>query len=143
MATLASDGLIVGRSAAYFTTSLIHETGHAIDSNLMSPNAPHPGSGSAFSSTDLWHDAVNADGYAVSAYGAGSYVEDFPETGRALLLHHIYPGGLSAWSGNNPNLSHIDNQLNRLQASGGDLFTTGGTCDLTKKFPFPKNLVYV
>ncbi len=138
IATLAADGLIVGRSAGYYATSLIHETGHAVDSNLASPVA---GSGTAFSSTSTWHNAVIADGYAVSAYGAGSYVEDFPEAGRAVLLDNIYPGGLAAWSGNNPNLSRISHQLAAFRAVAGSYYVTGGVCDVAKKFPFPTNLV--
>jgi hypothetical protein len=143
IATLAADGIIVGRSAGFFTTSLIHETGHAVDSNLVSPDAPHPGSGSAFSSTSAWHNAVAADGYAVSAYGAGSYVEDFAETGRAVLLDNVYPGGLAAWSGHNPNLTQITNQLSTFRSVASQYYVTGGWCDLGKKFPFPTDLVSV
>ncbi len=138
IATLAADGLIVGRSAAYFATSLIHETGHAVDSNLASPV---DSSGTAFSSTSTWHDAVIADGYAVSAYGAGSYVEDFPEAGRAVLLDNIYPGGLAAFSGNNPNLTHISHQLAAFRAVAGSFYVSGGVCNVAEKFPFPTDLV--
>lgn len=88
IATLAADGIIIGRSEAYFTTSLLHETGHAVDSNLVSPDAPRRGTGTAFSSTSTWCAA------AVSAYGASSYVEDFEfaDAGRAVLLGTVYPG---------------------------------------------------
>ncbi|KAK3328062.1 hypothetical protein B0T19DRAFT_181933 [Cercophora scortea] len=136
IATLAGDGVIVGRSGAYFTTSLVHEMGHAVDSTLVSP-----GSGKAFSSTATWSKAVTADGYAVSAYGAGSLVEDFAETGRAVLLDAIFPGGLAAWSNHNPNLTQITQQLKAFKAVAGGFYATGGTCDLTRKFPFPTSLV--
>ncbi|KAK3685337.1 hypothetical protein B0T22DRAFT_482313 [Podospora appendiculata] len=136
IATLAGDGIIVGRSGAYSTTSLVHEMGHAVDSTLASP-----GGGKAYSSTAAWQKAVTADGYAVSAYGAGSLVEDFAETGRAVLLDNIFPGGLAAWSNHNPNLTQITQQLKAFKAVAGGFYTTGGTCDLAKKFPFPTSLV--
>ncbi|OBT45089.1 hypothetical protein VE00_05137 [Pseudogymnoascus sp. WSF 3629] len=141
IATLAADAIIVGRSEAYFTTALVHETGHAVDSNLASPNAPHPGTGTSFSSTSTWKNAADKDGYAVSAYGAGSYVEDFAETGRAVLLDNTYPGGLRAWSGNNPNLTQITHQLAAFQAVAGRFYVTGSTCDSSHKFPFPTSIV--
>ena len=143
MATLAGEGIIIGRSVAYFPTSLVHELGHAVDSTLASPNAVHPNPGSEFSSTSTWRNAVIADGFAISAYGAGSYVEDFAEAGRAVLLDNIYPGGLAAWSGNNPNLTQITNQISAFKAVTGSYYTTGGSCDITKKFPFPTALVNI
>jgi hypothetical protein len=143
IATLAADGIIVGRSDAFFTTALVHETGHAVDSNLASPDAPQPGSGTAFSSTAPWNTAVVKDGYAVSAYGAGSLVEDFAETGRAVLLNRIYPGGLAAFTNNNPNLTQITNQLATFKSVAGQFYVPGGTCNLNRKFPFPTDLVNV
>ena len=71
----------------------------------------------------------------MSAYGAGSYVEDFPEAGRALLLYTIFPGGLGRWSGNNPDLTQIANRLRVLKSVAGDFYKAGGTCDLSHKFP--------
>ena len=143
IATSAADGMIIGRSSAYFATSLIHEIGHAVDSTLASPDAVHPGYGTSFSSTPAWHAAADADGYAVSAYGAGSYSEDFPDTGRAVLLDAIYPGGLAAWTGNNPNLTQIAHQLAAFKAVAGSYYTVGGTCDPALKFPFPTLFVDV
>ncbi len=137
-ATIAADGLIVGRSDAFITTGLIHETGHAIDTNLASSVA-----GTAYSSSAAWHNAVIADGYAVTAYGAGSYVEDFADAGRVVLLNDIYPGGLSAFAPNNPNLTQIVNQLAAVRSAAGQYYVAYSTCDLTKKFPFPTNLVDV
>ena len=136
MATLAGDGIIIGRSVAYFSTSLVHETGHAIDSTLASP-----GSGKSFSSTTTWANAVKADGFAVSAYGAGSHVEDFAETTRAVLLDNIYPGGLSNFTKKNPNITQITNQLKAYNTVAGSFLTLGGKCDLAKKFPFPTKVV--
>ncbi len=143
IATSAADGMIIGRSTAYFATSLIHEIGHAVDSTLASPDAVHPGYGTSFSSTSAWHAAADADGYATSAYGAGSFGEDFPETGRAVLLDAIYPGGLAAWSNNNPNLTQITHQLAAFKAVAGSFYTVGGTCDPALKFPFPTLFVDV
>ncbi|KAL2129550.1 hypothetical protein VTI74DRAFT_7615 [Chaetomium olivicolor] len=143
MATFAADGIIIGRSGAYFATSLVHEMGHGADSNLVSPDAPHPGSGSAFSSTSAWQTAANADDFAVSAYGAGSYTEDFAEAGRAVLLDIIYPGGLETFTNNNPNLTQITRQLGTFKSVAGDFYTPGGTCDPAYKFPFPAVLVDV
>ncbi|KAK3374124.1 hypothetical protein B0T24DRAFT_625704 [Lasiosphaeria ovina] len=137
MATLAGDGVVVGRSVAYFSTSLVHETGHAVDSTLASP-----GGGKPFSGTAAWAAAVKADGYAVSAYGAGSYVEDFAEAGRAVLLDTVVPGGLAAFTGGkNANLTQIAAQLKAFKAVAGTFYTPGGKCDLAKKFPFPTKLV--
>ncbi|KAK3312505.1 hypothetical protein B0H66DRAFT_608767 [Apodospora peruviana] len=143
IATLCDDGIIVGRSSFYFATSLIHETGHAVDCTLASPDAVHPGHGTEYSSGTAWHNAVVMDGYAVSAYGAGSYVEDFADTGRAALLDNIYPGGLAAFANNNPNLTQITNQVTNFKSVVGAYYTTGGTCDKTKKFPYPTDLVTV
>lgn len=36
-AILAGDGILIGRSSAYFPTALIHEFGDAIDSTLAFP----------------------------------------------------------------------------------------------------------
>ncbi len=141
IATLAQSGIIVGRNDAYFTTALVHEAGHAVDSNLVSFEAPPGTSGDPFSSTSTWHDAADSDDYAVSAYGAGSYVEDWAETGRAVLLNNIYPGGLAAWYGNNPNLSHISNQLSVFESIAGKYYVAGGTCDPSAKFPYPSSTV--
>ncbi|KAK3367690.1 hypothetical protein B0H63DRAFT_535732 [Podospora didyma] len=136
MAALCGDGIIIGRSSGYFTTSLIHETGHVVDSH------PLPGS-TEFSSTSTWHNAVIQDGYAVTAYGAGSYVEDFADTGRAVLLDAIYPGGLAGFAPNNPNLTQITHQLAAFKAVAGQYYVTGGSCDTGHKFPFPTSLVTV
>ncbi|KAK3376249.1 hypothetical protein B0T24DRAFT_718641 [Lasiosphaeria ovina] len=143
MATACWDGIIIGRSSGYFTTSLVHETGHAVDCTLASPDASHPASGSSFSGTAAWHSAADTDGYAVTAYGTGNYAEDFADVGRAVLLDNIYPGGLSAWSNNNPNLTQIAHQLAAFEAVAGAYYVAGGTCDVAKKFPFPTNLVSV
>lgn len=132
--TLAGDGLIVGRGDYFFTTALVHEHGHAVDSNLIGVN------GNAYSATAPWTNAINADYCAVSAYGAGSAVEDFAETGRAVLLDNIYPGGLKSFSNNNPNLTQITNQVRTMKNKVGSFYVPGGLCDLTKKFRFP-NLV--
>ena len=144
MAALAADGIVIGRSTAYFATSLVHETGHVIDGTFASPDNPPPGQGgTSFSATQSWRNAVAADGYAVSAYGAGSYTEDFAEAGRAVLLDVIYPGGLQAFSGNNPNLTQITNQLNAFRSVAGQYYVQGGTCDLGKKYPFPTSFADV
>ena len=143
IATYAAHGIIIGRNKAYFATSLVHEVSHAADANLASPDAPQPGTGTSFSSTEAWHNAVKADGYAVSAYGAGSYVEDFAETGRAVLLDRIYPGGLTNFTGNNPNITQITNQIKAFKSVAGPFFKAGGKCDLKRKFPFPTDLVDV
>lgn len=135
IATLAADGVIVGRSDYYFPTSLIHEHGHAVDSNLIG-NGP-PGTNSEFSSTPDWRNAVNADYCAVSAYGAGSYVENFAETGRAVLLDNIYPGGLVSFSNKNPNITQINHQVSIVKKKVGNIYVPGGKCDMKKKFPFP------
>lgn len=129
--TLAADGLIVGRSDYYFTTSLIHEHGHAVDSNLVGVD------GGAFSNTGDWMDAINADYCAVSAYGAGSPGEDFAEASRAVLLDNIFPGGLEAFSQNNVNLTQISNQVSKVKELGGDFYVPGGQCDPAKKKEFP------
>ncbi|KAJ4292867.1 hypothetical protein N0V88_005525 [Collariella sp. IMI 366227] len=142
MATFAGHGIIIGRNSAYFATSLVHELGHATDANLASLDAPHPGSGTSYSDTDAWKNAVKADGYAVSAYGAGSYVEDFAEAGRAVLLDQIYPCGLIAFA-SNPNLGQISNQISVFKKAAGTWFQPGGECDLERKFPFPTELVQV
>jgi hypothetical protein len=142
MATYAPDGIIIGRSTAYFTTSLVHEFGHAVDSNLASLDAPHPGSGTSFSSTSYFHSAADTDGYAVTAYGSIGYVEDFAETGRAVLLDQINPGGLAAFY-TNPNITHIYQQMGAFKKVAGSFYKTGTTCDVTRKFPYPKTLVSV
>lgn len=142
MATYAADGIIMGRSTGYFTTSLVHEFGHAVDANLASLDAPHPGTGTSFSSTSYFHSAADTDGYAVTAYGSTSYVEDFPEAGRAVLLDQIYPGGLKAFY-SSPNITHIYQQMGAFKKVAGSFYKTGGTCDLARKFPYPKTLVSV
>lgn len=92
--TLAGDGILIGRSKAFYATAIIHELGHAIDSTLVSPDAVHPNPGSPLSRTSTWRDAGTADGYAISSYGAESgWADDFADTGRAVLLDSIYPGG--------------------------------------------------
>ena len=131
IATLAGDGIIMGRSDYFFTTALVHEHGHAVDSNLVGVN------GGAFSASDDWMNAINADYCAVSAYGAGSAVEDFAETGRAVLLDNIFPGGLQAFSNNNPNLTQITNQVSTMKNLVGDIYVPGGNCDLSVKVAFP------
>jgi hypothetical protein len=135
IATLGADGIIVGRSDFFFTTALVHEHGHAVDSNLIGTGPP--GTNHEFSTTNTWHNAVNADYCAVSAYGAGSYVEDFAEAGRAVLLDNIYPGGLVAFSNHNPNLTQISHQVATCKTAVGNIYVPGGSCNLTAKFPFP------
>lgn len=131
VATLAADGIIMGRSDYFFTTALVHEHGHAVDSNLIGID------GNAFSLGDDWTNAINADYCAVSAYGAGSAVEDFAEAGRAVLLDNIFPGGLEAFSNNNSNLTQITNQVSTAKGKVGDYYVPGGSCDLNVKVSFP------
>ncbi|KAM7201684.1 hypothetical protein V8F33_003233, partial [Rhypophila sp. PSN 637] len=140
------DGLIVGLSEAYFITSLVHEIGHSIDCTLASPDSPPGGYGSEFSSTSTWQDAVDKDGIAVSPYGTGSYVENFGEAGRLVLMDNIYPGGLKAFAEdvNNPNITQLKNQLDAIKRSAaGKYYNNRAECDLKIKFPFPTNLVDV
>jgi hypothetical protein len=136
VATWAAQGIIMGRSDFFFTTALIHEHGHALD-YFLRPKGPYD----AFSDTYIWTDAVDADGYAMSAYGTTNYVENFAEVGRAVLLDKIYPGGLVAYSNHSTNLSHVDHQLDVFKKVAGDFYTPGGSCNLTEKFPFPTSLV--
>ncbi|KAK3900361.1 hypothetical protein C8A05DRAFT_36012 [Staphylotrichum tortipilum] len=143
LATLSSAGLIVGRSEAYFATALIHEVTHAADSNLFSPDMPSPPlanyQATPFSNTSKWRDAVDADGFAISAYGAGSYVENFGETGRAVLLDRIIPGGLSGWVGaKGRDLGKVKRQLAVFAEVSKGVYQVGGKCDAKKKFPFPE-----
>ncbi|KAH8894113.1 hypothetical protein GQ53DRAFT_821217 [Thozetella sp. PMI_491] len=133
--TLAGDGLILGLSSYYFPTALVHETGHAVDSEMRLLGTSN---GSAFSDTDAWKAAYTTDGYAVSAYGAGSSTEDFAEAGRAVLLDIIYPGGLAVYANHTSNLTHITNQVNTFKSVAGQYYTPGGSCDLSLKFPFPE-----
>lgn len=57
------------------------------------------------------------------------------------MLDVVYPGGLAAFTGNNPNLTQISNQLSTFKAAAASYYVTGGTCDLSKKFPYPNYLV--
>jgi len=142
--TLASDGILIGRSKAWFASAIIHELGHSIDSTLASPNAAHPNPGSAVSETSAWRYAVTNDSYAISPYGAEKgYTEDFADVGRAVLLDSIVPGGLAEWSGNNPNLTQIANQLEKFKSAAGIYYKAGGTCTASLKFPYPTTLVSV
>ncbi|KAH8895248.1 hypothetical protein GQ53DRAFT_761835 [Thozetella sp. PMI_491] len=142
MATYAPHGIIIGRSTGYFVTSLVHEFGHAVDANLASLDAPHPGSGTSFSATSFFQSAANMDGYAVSAYGTTSFTEDFPEVGRAVLIDQINPGGLAAFY-TNANITHIYQQMGAVKKVAGSFYKTGTTCDKTRKFPYPPTLVSV
>ncbi|KAK0736608.1 hypothetical protein B0T21DRAFT_348647 [Apiosordaria backusii] len=138
MAALGQQGLIVGRSKAYFPSALLHEVTHTMDSSILSPAAPNPwGIGTAYSASTAFRSAVNADGYAVAGYGTNSYSENSAEAGRAIMLDVIYPGGLVNFTGNNPNLTQLDNTLNAVRTAAGSYYVTGGTCDSTKKFPYP------
>ncbi|KAK3389427.1 hypothetical protein B0H63DRAFT_518655 [Podospora didyma] len=130
LATLAGDGIVIGRSTAYFTAPLIHETTHDVDYRFVTPET-------SFSDSATWRNAVAADGYNISPYGAVSYAEGFADTGKAVLLDAIYPGGLAAWSTAGANLTQVANQLRVFKATVGSYYTTGGTCDPAKKFPFP------
>jgi len=142
--TLAGDGILIGRSKAWFPSAIIHELGHSVDSTLASPNAVHPNPGNAFSDSSTWHNAVTTDGYAISAYGAESgWADDFADVGRAVMLDHIYPGGLAAWSGNNANLTRVRNQLSTFNTVAGSYYNVGGTCSSGLKFPYPTSLVDV
>ncbi|KAM7216613.1 hypothetical protein V8F06_008024, partial [Rhypophila decipiens] len=146
IAASCPDGLIVGISEAYFITALVHEIGHSIDCTLASPGAPLGVYGSQYSNTSTWQDAVDKDGIAASAYGTGSYVENFAEAGRLVLMDNVYPGGLKAFAEDvsNPNITQLKNQLDAIQKSAaGKYFNKGGECDLKIKFPFPTDLVDV
>jgi len=141
-ASYSPQGILIGRSIAYFPSAIVHELGHAVDATLASPDAVHPNSGSDFSGTSTWRNAVTADGYAISAYGAESgWADNFADVGRAVFLDNIYPGGLAAFSGNNPNLTKVTNQINAFKSVAGSYYNLGGTCNPTLKFPYPTNLV--
>jgi hypothetical protein len=60
-----------------------------------------------------------------------------------VLLDAIYPGGLAAFTNNNPNLTQITNQLKAFKSVAGGFYKSGGKCDLERKFPFPTKLVNV
>lgn len=137
-------GLIAGLSEAYFITSLIHEIGHSVDCTFASPDSFPGGFGTEFSSTSAWQDAVDKDGIAVSPYGTTSYVENFGEAGRLVLMDNIFPGGLKAFAGNHPNLTQLKNTLDAVKKSpAGKFYKKGGECDLDIKFPYPTELVDV
>jgi len=118
--TLAGDSILIGRSRAFYATAIIHELGYAIDLTLVSPDTVYPNPGSPLSGTLTWYNAGTADGYAISSYSAESgWADDFTDTGRAVLLDNIYPGGLAAFSGNNPNLTKVTNQINTFKSAAG------------------------
>ncbi|KAK3995189.1 hypothetical protein QBC44DRAFT_389917 [Cladorrhinum sp. PSN332] len=141
---LSDSGLILGKSSGYFPSALVHELTHNMDGSILSPTKPNPwGTGSSFSSSFAWINASTTDGYAIAAYGTRNHGENFAEAGRALLLDAVYPGGLANFTGNNPNLTQIDNQMSAIKSVASAYYTTGGSCDLSKKFPFPTSLVDV
>ncbi|KAK3331396.1 hypothetical protein B0H66DRAFT_528730 [Apodospora peruviana] len=138
IATLAADGLILGRSKAYFPAALVHEITHSIDSTLISPDAIHPEAGKTFSKTQDWTDAVNGDGYAISAHGAAQgYTEDFGDFGRAMLIDAIYPGHLTEFADKTANLTQISNQVAKFKQVAGKYYKAGGNCTASLKFPYP------
>ena len=134
----AEDGLILGRASGYFPVALVHEITHSIDSTLASPDAVHPRSGSAFSQSSAWREAVEEDGFAITPHGANnSYTENFGDFGRAVLLDAVFEGGLAAYSDDNANLTQIDNQLEAFRSVAGVYYKAGGKCSSDLKFPFP------
>lgn len=133
----SENGLIAGKGSYYGPTALVHEHGHAVDGYLL---VPGPG---WYSSTTTWRNLVAADGYAATAYGTTSHVENFADIGRVVLLENIYPGGIAGLFPGHPNLTQIANQVAHFQSVAGAYYQAGTTCDLTKKYPFPADLVDV
>ena len=146
IAASCEHGLVVGRPEGFFITALVHEVAHSMDCTLVSPDA-EPGSfGTDFTSTSTWQDAVDKDGFAVSHYGTTSYVENYADAARLVLLDNIYPKGLKAFVGNHPNMTQIKNQLDVIKKSdGGKLYdyNKDDKCDSKLKFAYPTNLVQV
>lgn len=81
-------------------------------------------------------NAVNDDYCAVSAYGAGRYVEDIAEPACAALLDNIYPGGLISFSNKGPKLAQIKNQVSIVKKKVGNIYVPGGKCDMKKSSLF-------
>ncbi|KAM7186378.1 hypothetical protein V8F33_011851 [Rhypophila sp. PSN 637] len=133
----SEQGLIAGKGSLYYPTAMVHEHGHAVDGYLLVPGAGF------YSGTSTWQNVVNADGYAATAYGSTSHVENFADIGRVVLLENIYPGGIAGLFPGHPNLTQIAGQVAHFQSVAGTYYRTGTTCDLSKKFPYPTELVDV
>ncbi|KAK0627371.1 hypothetical protein B0T14DRAFT_135246 [Immersiella caudata] len=133
------DGYLMGKASFYFPTALVHEHGHAVDGYLVSPSPPV----TSYSDTSDWRDTVIADDYTATAYGTGSHAENFADIGRVVLINNVYPGGMLSLFPGHPNLGHISNSVALFGAVAGAYYQKDTTCQASKKYPFPTQLVDV